>query len=154
MGARGKAPMPTKLRLLSGDPNKDRYNQREPEPREGKLVIPKDVSPEVAKVWRERLPELEAMGLAYPADIDSWRAFCEAVVIHEKASRVLRHEDILVMGLHGTLVRNPAIQIQRDAALTLLRFATHFGLTPSARSSVMAAKKGDLADDNPFAGTA
>ena len=152
MGARGKAPMPTKLRLLAGDPNKDRYNPREPEPREGKMPMPRGLNPAVAKVWRERIVELEAMGLAYPSDVDSWRAFCEAVVVHETACKELAGAEILVMGQHGYLVKNPALQIQRDAALTLLRFATHFGLTPSARSSVMTGKKNDNTD-NPFAGT-
>ena len=152
MGQRGKAPMPTKLRLLSGDPNKDRYNPREPEPREGKLVCPRDASPEVKRIWKERLVELEAMGLAYPSDIDSWRAFCEAVAVHEAACRELAGADLLVMGQHGYLVKNPALQVQRDAALTLLRFATHFGLTPSARTTVMTDKKDDNAN-NPFAGT-
>jgi P27 family predicted phage terminase small subunit len=152
MGARGKAPMPQKLRLLTGDHNSNRYNPREPEPRTGKMIIPKDVSPEVARIWRERLPELEAMGLAFPSDIDSWRAYCEAVALHEQACRELAHGDMLVPGQRG-MMRNPLIQVQRDAALTLLRFATHFGLTPSARSSVMAASKDDNSD-NPFAGTA
>lgn len=152
MGARGKAPMPTALRLLSGDPNKDRYNPAEPEPRRGKMPMPRGLPADVKKVWLERLPELEAMGIAFPSDVDSWRAYCEAVVIHEKACAELAGGEVLVEGVHGGWVRNPALQIQRDAALTLLRFATHFGLTPSARSSVMTGKRDDNSD-NPFAGT-
>lgn len=151
MGARGKQPMPTKLRLLSGDPNKSRYNPREPEPREGKLDPPKGLSPAVARVWRERVAELEAMGLAYPCDIDSWRAYCEAVVMHERVCAEVADAPLLVRGDRG-LIRNPLILSQKDAALTVLRFATAFGLTPSARSSVMTGKKNDT-QDNPFAGT-
>lgn len=143
--------MPTALRLLSGERNHDRFNPNEPAARPGKLTMPRGLDPAVAKVWRERLRELEAMDLAFPSDLDSWRAYCEAVVIHEKACEALVGADILVPGERG-MVKNPAIQIQRDAALTLLRFATHFGLTPSARSSVMAGKKGDTTD-NPFAGS-
>lgn len=144
--------MPNNLRLLTGDRNRDRYNAHEPVPPAGEMVPPADLSPEVAKVWRERLADLESMNLAFPSDIDSWRAFCEAVVVHEKACAVLAQSPILIKGLHGGLVRNPALQIQRDAALTLLRFATHFGLTPSARSTVEA-KKGAVEDVNPFSGT-
>ncbi|MGH3834697.1 MAG: P27 family phage terminase small subunit [Pseudonocardiaceae bacterium] len=57
--------------------------------------------------------------------------------------------------LHGNLVRNPALQIQRDAAQTIRAFAQEFGLTPSARSSVRAVKAGGASSDedaNPFAG--
>ena len=153
MGARGRPPMPTKLRMLHGDPNKDRYNPAEPEPRTGRLECPDDVAPEVRVVWEKRLVELEIMGLAYPCDIDAWRAFCEAVVIHEKASALLAGEPLIIEGLHGGPVKHPALQVQRDAALTLLRFAAHFGLTPSARSSVMTSKRKDDAESNPFAGT-
>lgn len=153
MGKRGPAKMPNNLRLLHGDKNPDRYNANEPIPAAGKMEPPADVSPEVRAVWVARLPELEAMNLAFPSDIDSWRAYCEAVVIHEKASKVLAGSPILIKGLHGGMVRNPAIQIQRDAALTLLRFAQQFGLTPSARATVES-QKAETENANPFAGSA
>lgn len=153
MGKRGPAKMPNTLRLLHGDKNPDRYNPNEPQPREGTMEVPADVSDEVAAVWRARLPELEAMKLAFPSDIDSWRAFCEAVVIHEKASRILATSPVLIKGLHGGLIRNPALQVQRDAALSLLRFAQQFGLTPSARATVEAQSKAGAEATNPFAGT-
>lgn len=153
MGKRGPAKMPNNLRLLHGDKNPSRFNPNEPQPREGTMDPPEDISPEVARVWRERIGELEAMNLAFPSDVDSWRAFCEAVVIHEKASKVLANSPILVKGLHGGLVRNPALQVQRDAALALLRFAQQFGLTPSARATVEAQRKAGAEESNPFAGT-
>jgi len=153
MGKRGVAKQPNALRLLHGDKNPSRFNANEPIPQEGVMVPPADLSAEVLAVWQARLPELEAMRLAFPSDIDSWRAYCEAVVIHEKASRVLAQSPILVKGLHGGLVRNPALQIQRDAALALLRFAQQFGLTPSARATVEAAKTAGSEVSNPFAGT-
>jgi P27 family predicted phage terminase small subunit len=50
------------------------------------------------------------------------------------------------------MVRNPALQIQRDSALTMLRCAQEFGLTPSARTRI-AADRRDNGQDSPFAGT-
>lgn len=144
--------MPTALRLLHGERHRDRFNDAEPIPRSARLEVPGDVSAEVARVWSERVVELEAMGIAFASDVDSWRAYCEAVVMHEKASALLARSPLLVEGRDGNLVKNPAIQIQRDAAATLLRFAQQFGLTPSARSVVKALESKSDGDENPFAG--
>lgn len=148
----GPAKAPNSLRLLRGDKNPDRFNANEPVPREGQLVPPDDVSDEVREVWESRLVELAAMNLAFPSDIDSWRAYCEAVVVHHKACRLLAQSPVLIQGLHGGLVKNPALSVQEHAALQLLRFAQQFGLTPSARATVQADKNMAAEAANPFAG--
>jgi P27 family predicted phage terminase small subunit len=79
------------------------------------------------------------------------RAYCEAVVAHAKACEILAKSAVLIKGIHGNLVRNPALQIQRDASRTMLRFAQEFGLTPSARTQIeVGAERGDA---SPFSGT-
>ncbi|WP_051580631.1 phage terminase small subunit P27 family [Pseudonocardia acaciae] len=153
MGKRGPAPRPTALKLLHGERHLDRINPDEPQPRPADLTPPEDAAPAVLAVWRRVVAELEAMNLAFPADADCLRGYCEAVVSHRRACEVLARSGVLVKGLHGNLVRNPALQIQRDAALTMLRFAQEFGLTPSARSSIRAAEATGAGDDNPFAGS-
>lgn len=152
MAKPGPSRAPNSLRLLHGDKNPNRFNPNEPVPREGKLVPPDDLSPEVRAIWVSRVVELEAMNLAFPSDIDSWRAYCEAVVVHQKACLVLAQSPILVKGLHGGLVKNPALAVQEHAAVSLLRFAQQFGLTPSARATVEAQKNG-ITETNPFAGS-
>lgn len=151
MGKRGPAQRPTVLKLLHGEKHTDRINRDEPTPRPAEMVEPADASPQVRAVWRRIVAELEAMNLAFPADSDSLRAYCEAVVQHERASAALAQTGILVKGVHGNAVRNPALQIQRDSATTMLRFAQEFGLTPSARSSIRAHDASAAVDDNPFA---
>lgn len=153
MGKRGPRSRPTALKLLHGERHQDRINADEPKPLPSEMPEPEDASPEVLAVWRRVVRELEAMSLAYACDQDSLRCYCEAVVSHRRASAVLKASGVLVKGLHGTLVRNPALQIQRDAATTVRAFAQEFGLTPSARSSIKASDAaGANADDNPFAG--
>jgi P27 family predicted phage terminase small subunit len=152
MAKPGPSKAPNSLRLLHGDKNPNRFNANEPVPREGKLVPPSDLADDVREVWLSRLVELEAMNLAFPSDIDCWHAFCEAVVIHAKACRVLAQSPILVKGLNGGLVKNPALAVQEHAAVSLLRFAQQFGLTPSARATVEAQKNAGAESSNPFAG--
>jgi P27 family predicted phage terminase small subunit len=77
------------------------------------------------------------MGTATKADRDALACYCEAVVTHRKASKVLAKSDILILGaIKGTAVRNPAVQIQRDSAALVRAFAQEFGFTPSARSEI------------------
>ena len=153
MGKRGPAPRPTVLKLLHGERHLDRVNTDEPTPRPAEIPEPTEASREVLVVWRRVLRELEAMNLAFPADADSMRCYCEAVVQHHRSSEVLARSGVLVKGLHGNLVRNPALQIQRDTAATVRAFAQEFGLTPSARSSIRASDASGTTDGNPFAGT-
>lgn len=141
MGRRGPQPKPTNLRLLHGD-RKDRINDSEPMPGEGLPECPLDVDPEVSVVWDRTLGVLAPIGLATRADGDTLLAYCEAVVLHRKASRMLADCDPVIRGLHGGSVRHPAVQVQRDAAMVLRAFAQEFGLTPAARAQIrMPAKK-------------
>lgn len=137
MGLRGPRPKPTTLKLLQGT-KPSRVNQDEPRPETGKPECPDDASPEVRKIWDYTLKQLIAMDIATPADRDALRCFCEAVVTHRKASKLLAQSPILVRGISGTLIRNPALVIQRDSALIIRQFAHEFGFTPSARSEIHA----------------
>jgi P27 family predicted phage terminase small subunit len=134
MGKYGPRPKPTKLRVLHGD-RKDRINADEPPTPEGPPECPA-ASAEVREVWDHALSNLIVMGVATPADRDALLAFCEAVVMHRKASAVLARSPLLIKGYRGVLVRNPAAAMQRDAAAVIRAFAHEFGFTPSARSEL------------------
>jgi P27 family predicted phage terminase small subunit len=146
---RGPRPRPTQLKLLHGD-RKDRINQHEPTPRQSLPELPDGASADVREVWDYTLRELIAMKIAHAADRDALLCYCEAVVTHRKASALLAKSHVLVQGRDGGLVRNPVIQIQRDAATTIRGFAQEFGLTPSARTRIEAPDD-DARADNPFA---
>jgi P27 family predicted phage terminase small subunit len=148
MGKRGPAPAPTGLRLVKGD-RKSRINTDEPQPREGVPQCPPDAAPAVHEVWNYTMAQLEHMRIITEADRDVLYAYCEAVVLHREASRVLATEGFIIEGLHGGMVKHPAHQIQRDAATMMRAFAQEFGLTPSARSTIKVS-----APDNTGAGAA
>lgn len=150
MGRRGPSGAPTQLRLLRGD-KPCRINDREPVARDVLPEPPPGIAPQVREVWDYTLRELTHMHLASAADRDALVCYCEAVVAHRKASDILAKSPVLVKGLHGTLVRNPALQIQRDAANTVRCFAQEFGLTPSARAGIVTEGRGRGDQANPFA---
>jgi P27 family predicted phage terminase small subunit len=131
----GPPPKPTALRLLHGG-HPERINPREPVVRDAVPEPPESMSDEVRGIWDYTLRELVFMKIAAATDRDSLVCYCEAVVAHRKASAILAQSPVLIKGLHGGMVRNPALQIQRDSALTIRVFAQEFGLTPSARSRI------------------
>lgn len=149
MGKRGPAPKPTALRLLEGARERD-VNRNEPIARSGRIEPPAGMSDDVRVIFDYVVDELEHMKIASPADRDSIACYAEAVDKHRKASAVLAKSPVLIKGIHGGMVRNPALAVQRDAAQMIRQFAQEFGLTPSARARIDSER---LADDdlNPFA---
>lgn len=150
MGLRGRPPTPTALKLLRGERRPSRINAREPIARGGLPDAPEGMAPEVREVWDYTLNELVAMNTAAAADRDSLVCYCEAVVAHRKASAVLAKSPVLIKGIHGGLVRNPALQIQRDSAHTVRAFAQEFGLTPSGRTRIQTEGRAGGDQGNPF----
>jgi P27 family predicted phage terminase small subunit len=150
MAKPGRVGAPTALRLLRGD-KKDRINFREPTVRDGELEAPDGISADVREIWDYTVRELVAMNCAATADRDALVCYCEAVAAHRKASAIVAKSPVLVQGLHGGMVRNPALQIQRDAAATVKGFAAEFGLTPSARANIVMDGKTQDGHTNPFA---
>jgi P27 family predicted phage terminase small subunit len=151
MGKRGPVGAPTALRLLRGDPS-NRINAHEPTPIDALPEAPPEMADDVRAIWDYTLPHLVHMRTAVAADRDALVCYCEAVIAHRKASAILAKSPVLIKGMHnGTMVRNPAIQIQRDAAMTVRAFAQEFGLTPSARAGiVMGGVKNGAEQINPF----
>ncbi len=133
MGKRGPAPKPTNLRLLHGD-KKSRINTNEPQPRAALPEAPDELTPQAREVWEYTIEELGPMRIATAADRDALAAYCEAVALHKRAAQLLAKSDILIKGQKGNIVRNPAVQMLRDAAMTMKAFAAEFGLTPRARA--------------------
>ena len=129
MGKRGPKGKPTNLRILHGD-RKDRINTDEPPAPEGRPERPYEMADDVAEVWDYTVRQLEGMTIASPADRDDLVVYCEAVALHRRASKMLADSSVLVRTQrnrgagNGTgLMRNPLLQVQRDAAATIRAYA-------------------------------
>jgi P27 family predicted phage terminase small subunit len=131
----GPRPAPTALKLIRGT-RKDRINNDEPIPQHGTVEPPRALSDEAQEVWDYAIAQLDAMRIISKADRDVLACYCEAVVTHRKATKLLDKSPVLIQGHRGVLVRNPAIAMQRDAANLIRQFAGEFGFSPSARSTI------------------
>lgn len=153
MGKRGPVKRPTHLAVLHGE-RKDRVNADEPVAPTGLPDPPDEMADDVRDVWDYTLTQLSTMKLATPADRDLLRAYCEAVVTHRKASALIAASNVLIRAQSRTpgqasYVKNPAVQIQRDAAMVMRALAREFGLTPSARSDIHMNAGGNSGDGDP-----
>lgn len=150
MGERGRTPTPTALRILKGD-KESRINRDEPKPAPGIPDVPPTVEDvDVLKVWAYTCAQLKKMGCVAPVDRDVLHAYCEAVVLHRRASQYVAEHGITAIGAMGTVTKNPMIQVQRDAANTMARLGRLFGLTPSARSEIRMGSKTDQSSAERF----
>lgn len=133
---------PTALTLLAGETRPSRVNYNEPKPRNSKPTPPDWLPPDVLDEWHRVVAELDAMGIAFAADRDVIVGYCLAVVELRFAYAALAESGPLVPSARGEgMVKNPAVQVVRDASMMLRAFARELGLTPSARASLHLGEK-------------
>jgi P27 family predicted phage terminase small subunit len=133
---RGRKPRPTSLMLIAGD-QKSRINKDEPEPEDGVPTCP-SANESVQAVWDYTVRQLLKMRTITMAERDVLLAYCQAVVMHQDASRLVDEEGLLVSTERG-LIPHPAVRIAREAALQIRAYAGEFGLTPAARTRIKVA---------------
>lgn len=137
MGRRGPAPTPTRLKVLRGTVRNEARATTEVQPEPGPLDPPQDLEPEVREQWLLVIRQLGASGVIRPVDTAALRMYCEAVVRHDRASRILSRTGDVIKGKNG-MVTSPYHRIVRDNALLAKAFARELGLTPSARVGLQA----------------
>jgi P27 family predicted phage terminase small subunit len=130
----GRPPKPTALKILAGD-RKDRIPRSEPRPDPGKVVAP-PLTRRARIVWNRLAPNLIATKVLTRTDVDLFAGFCEAVVMARTASADISRRGILVKGAEQQLVKNPAVQIHRDAMTTLTSIGPQFGIGAANRSKI------------------
>ena len=135
MGKRGPQPKPTAKKRLEGNPGKRKLNKREPHASASRKIPPAEIDRKAHEFIAEYLPLVQSMQIY--TDVD--RAVFELMAVHFSiawnAARVLMRDGLLVKGPFG-LVKNPAAQLMRDNSMAFLRYADHFGMSPSSRSSI------------------
>jgi P27 family predicted phage terminase small subunit len=152
-GPRGPRPIPTHLKLLRGNPGRQKLNENEPQPE-----IPPNIPAPPAflngyalEEWHRVERELYALKLLTNVDINPLAAYCVAYqrwrdaeeMLHDMAKRDGVTRALLIKGTKGVAVRNPLVAVARQAALDMVRYASEFGLTPAARSRIAAGPFGE-----------
>jgi P27 family predicted phage terminase small subunit len=145
---RGQRPTPTHLKLLRGNPGKQRINTSEPQPEIADEVPdpPPFISGYAADEWWITGTQLHRLGLLTKVDVAVLAAYCYAYGQWRKAAEALAKmeaNDPLMSGLiiktkYGDAAINPLVSIARKHAGDMVRYAAEFGLSPCARTRISA----------------
>lgn len=134
---KGPAPLPTPLRVLSGDATADDL-EREVKPDEsaGPPRKPEWLQKEGARVWRRLAKSLHRKGLLDEWNADLFAVWCNEIGDYIDAAKMVNQTAILARGHHNVLRKNPALSVQRDAVPAIRLLGAEFGLTPAARAGL------------------
>ena len=133
---RGRKPKPTKLKIMSGEPNKNRINDQEPEAPPGRPVMPDGLDDVGRKAWDALCDSLDALGILSIVDHHALELYCHAYSGYRDAyDKSKQFGQILV--IDGKPRRNPAMTEVHQHRAEIMRMQAEFGLTPSARSRLV-----------------
>ncbi len=134
MAREGRRPRPTHLKAIEGNPGKRPLNLVEPKPPPGRPFAPPDLSDDAKKEWQYVVPKLAEMGMLHKLDRRNLIIYCELVHTFNEATDEVKDKGVIVVGQKGEAVKNPAVQIQRDAARLISTYSRMFGLDPADRA--------------------
>ena len=154
---RGRKPKPTNLKVVSGTDRADRRNKAEPKVEIAMPEAPAHLSEQALEEWERVCVEMYNAGILSNLDRAALGAYCQAYgrwVQAERALAKFAERDAATSGLmiktqSGNAIQNPLVGSANKAMADMMRYAAEFGMTPSARSRIMAIERGET--DDPFA---
>lgn len=151
----GRKPKPTKLKILDGEPNKNRINPDEPQPKSEIPSCPAHLSTPAKTEWKRIVVELGPLGLLTKIDRAELAAYCDAYgqwvlakrKLNELASMSPDKLAFLYKTTNGNLIINPLLSVANKAREDMHKFLVEFGMTPASRSRISASPSLDGQDD-------
>lgn len=147
---RGRPPIPTRLKILRGNPGKRALNKSEPAPAPRRsLAPPAWMTGEAVVEWRRLAPVLARLGLLTEIDGDALAQYCQLWARWREAETELAKHGMVIKGSKGAPVLSPFVAIAHRSIAQLRAMLVEFGMTPAARSRIKT-DPGPKKDD-PFA---
>lgn len=147
MGSRGPAKKPTHLKILNGNPGKQKLNLNEPKPDPIAPDCPDWLDDGAKEEWKRLSPELEKMGLLTKVDRSSFAGYCQAYSRWREAEEFMQKHGTFFKTQSGYLQQLPQVSIAQKYLAIMRNFCHEFGLSPSARSAIQMADKAGDGDD-------
>lgn len=144
----GRKPKPTAMKILEGNPGKRKLNTREPKPNKKAPRCPAWLEDEARQEWRRLAKSLEAMGVLTETDAAVFAAYCQSYGRWKQAEAKITDGNLVFLTPSGYPQQNPYLSIAQQNMRLMHRFASEFGLTPAARSRIIAgAEMGGSSDE-------
>ena len=138
MAQRGRKPKPTALKELEGNPGKRQLNINEPKPLAKAPSCPKWMDPEAKKEWRRLSKKMEQIGILTEIDMAAFAGYCQAYARWKAAEEFISKHGSIVKTPSGYWQQVPQVSIAQQYMKAMQKFAEQFGLTPAARSRIVA----------------
>jgi P27 family predicted phage terminase small subunit len=124
------------MKLIEGEPNKDRLNFDEPRSPSLDYKCPSILKGPARKEWFRLIEELKPTGMLTRLDVTALTQLCAAFGEWMEAKKQIGKTGLLIKAGNGTPIPNPLISIARNAEGTVIRIMTEFGMTPSSRQRI------------------
>lgn len=147
MATRGRKPKPTAVKVLEGNPGKRKLNNAEIKPEQTKPPKCPDWLEDEAKAeWKRLAKNLFSLGILTDLDVATFASYCQAYARWKEAEEFISQHGTIVKTPSGYWQQVPQVSIAHQNQKIMMQAAAEFGLTPSARSRIIAgdAKKADV----------
>lgn len=135
----GRKPKPTALKILEGNPGRRPLNTAEPSPGKGMPTCPAWLLPEAKREWRRLAKKMNQMGVLSEVDRAAFAAYCQSYARWKEAQEHLTEEGSCYESDKGIRRPSPWVAISNTEQRLMINAASEFGLTPAARSKIVAA---------------
>lgn len=137
---KGRKPIPTPLKVLSGNPGKRPLPEDEPEAT-GLPECPEFLTTDARAEWDLTIPQLANMGVIGSIDCACLAAYCVVWARWVKAEKIIAQTGEVLKGPEGGLYQNPYLAVANRAMEQMTKLASEFGMTAASRARVKAVKK-------------
>lgn len=149
---RGRRPLPTRIKYLTGNPGKRPLNPHEPRPEPAVPECPPELGPAAKREWDRLVGDLAKLNMLTNLDRAALAAYCGAYSLWADATEQIQKYGAMIKSPTGYPVQSPYIAIANRQAEIMLRIASEFGFTPASRSRIAAPSTGqptlfDLAEE-------
>lgn len=127
---------PTALKKLQGNPGKRPLNKYEPKPDNTKPRCPSHLNASAKAEWKRMATKLHDIGLLTYIDKAALAAYCQAYGRWVEAEKVVKKTGILYTTEKGNIIQHPSVGVANTAMRDMMKYASEFGMTPSARSKI------------------
>jgi P27 family predicted phage terminase small subunit len=147
------------MKLLDGNPGKQKISTAIPDPPGDMPEVPTHLDNHGRAEWDRIADGLNVMGILREIDQNTLAAYCasysrwrhaeeELKLLAEKNGSIAA---LVQKTISGNWIQQPLIGISNKAAADMMRYASEFGLTPSARASLSLPERG-TGKQSKFAG--
>jgi len=133
---RGRKPVPTAVKMITGNPGKRPLNKREPKPVTSQPSCPAHLSKKAKSEWKRIAGPMHRLGIISELDRAVLAAYCQNYGRWVEAEKRLQETPLLLKTPAGFVQPSPWLGIANKSQELMHKHGVELGLTPSSRSRV------------------